>query len=141
VARFPLRKLIACAFIWLLGGLLLDPIRAMSQGPMTEGPRAEEDVNSALLMYDTRTSTVRQTAEVAFANAEKGIWWANTVLSYRKQQPLFCPPDNSGVVPGAQVIEMLRQQINKEPVLGRAPYGLAILITLQKTFPCKEDSH
>jgi hypothetical protein len=146
VARSPPRKLIAGAFVWLLGVLLLDPTRAMAEGsmvdgPMAEGSRAEEDVNSALLMYDTGTSAVRQAAEVAFANAQKGIWWANTVLSYRKQQPLFCPPDNSGVVPGAQVIEMLRQQINKEPVLGRAPYGLAILITLQKTFPCKEDSH
>jgi len=77
------------------------------------------------------------TAEVAFANAQRGIWWANTILSYKKQHPLFCPPDNSGAVPGAQVIEMVRQQVKTDPVLGGGPHGLAILMTIQKTFPRK----
>ena len=128
VARFPLRKLIASAVIWLLGGVLLSPTRAT----------AEEDVNTALRVYDSGNSADRKTEEIVFLNAQAGLWWANSVLFYRKQQPLFCPPDNAAPVPGAQVLEMVRRQVDENPVVGEMPYGLAILITLQKIFPCKD---
>ena len=94
MARFPLRKLIASAVIWLLGGVLLSPTRAT----------AEEDVNTALRVYDSGNSADRKTEEIVFLNAQAGLWWANSVLFYRKQQPLFCPPDNAAPVPGAQVL-------------------------------------
>ena len=121
-------QLIASAVIWLLGGVLLSPTRAT----------AEEDVNTALRVYDSGNSTDRKTEEIVFLNAQAGIWWANSVLFHRKQQPLFCPPDNAAPVPGAQVLEMVRRQVNENPAVGDMPYGLAILITLQKTFPCKD---
>jgi hypothetical protein len=105
VARFPLRKLIASAVIWLLGGVLLSPTRAT----------AEEDVNTALRVYDSGNSTDRKTEEIVFLNAQAGLWWANSVLFYRKQQPLFCPPDNAAPVPGAQVLEMVRRQVDEKP--------------------------
>ena len=128
MARFPLRKLIASAVIWLLGGVLLGPTRAT----------AEEDMNTALRVYNSADSTDPKTEEIVFLNAQAGIWWANSVLIYRKQQPLFCPPDNAAPVPGAQVLEMVRRKVDENPVFGQMPYGLAILITLQKTFPCKD---
>jgi hypothetical protein len=127
-ARVPLRNLIASAVIWLLGSVLLGPTRAM----------AEENMNTALRAYDSANSTERKTEEIVFLNAQAGIWWANSVLFYRKQQPLFCPPDNAAPVPGAQVIEMVRRQVDENPVFGKMPYGLAILVTLQKTFPCRD---
>lgn len=63
---------------------------------------AEEDLNTALRAYDSANSTDLKTAEIVFGNTKNGIWWANStdVLSYRKQQPLFCRPDNAAPVPG-----------------------------------------
>jgi hypothetical protein len=84
VTQDPLRKMIATAIIWLLGTFLLGAASAV----------AEEDVNMALRAYDTANRTDRMTAEIVFANTQNGIWWANSVLLYKKQQPLFCPPDN-----------------------------------------------
>jgi len=60
VARFPLRKLIASAVIWLLGGVLLGPTRAT----------AEEDMNTALRVYDSGNSTDRKIEEIVFLNAQ-----------------------------------------------------------------------
>ena len=128
MARVPLRKKIATAAIWLLGGLLLGPTSAM----------AEEDLNTALRAYDSANPTDRKTAEIVFGHTQNGIWWANSVLFYRKQQPLFCPPDNVAPAPGPQVLEMVRQQANENPTFGKMPHGLAILMTLQRTYPCKD---
>ena len=61
MARFQLRKLIASAVIWVLGGVLLGPTRAT----------AEEDVNTALRVYDSANSTDRKIEEIVFLNAHK----------------------------------------------------------------------
>jgi hypothetical protein len=128
VARVLLRKVIAPAAMGLLGTILLGPTSAM----------AEEDANTALRAYDSANPTDRKTAEIVFANTQNGIWWGNSVLLYRKQPPLFCPPDNVAPLPGPQVIEMLRQKVNENPKLGAMPYGLAIMVTIQNTYPCKD---
>jgi hypothetical protein len=120
--------MIVSAALWLLGVLLLGSTNAM----------AEEDLNTALQAYDSGNPTDHKMAEIAFANAQNGIWWANTVLFHKKQQQLFCPPDNVTPLPGPQVIEMVRQQANAVPTFGKMPYGLAILMALQKTYPCKD---
>jgi len=99
---------------------------------------AEEDMNTALQAYDSGNSTDRKTEEIVFLNAQAGMWWANSVLFYRKQQPLFCPPDNAAPLPGPQILEMVRRQVNENPVFGNMPYGLAILSTLQIIYPCKD---
>jgi hypothetical protein len=72
VARLPLRKLIASAVIWLLGSVLLGPTRAT----------AEEDINTALRVYDSANSTDRKTEEIVFLNAQAGIWWANSIFCF-----------------------------------------------------------
>ena len=78
-----LRMLIATAVIGT-GSLLADGKTA----------RAEYDVNSALQAYDSADSANRKIWELVFGNTENGINAANSVLLYRKQQPLYCPPDN-----------------------------------------------
>jgi hypothetical protein len=123
-----LRNMFATATVWLLGMFLLGPTSAI----------AEEDMNMALRAYDLANPTDRRTAEIVFANVQSGIWWANSVLLYKKQQPLFCPPDNVAPLPGPLVIEMVRQQVNKYPTFGEMPYGLAIVMTIQANYPCKD---
>ena len=125
MARFPLRKLIASAVIWLLGGVLLGP---------TKGT-AEEDMNTALQVYDLANSTDRKTEEIVFLNAQAGIWWANSVLLHRSSGRSLAHPTMRRRF---QVLEMVRRQVGGNPVFGEMPYGLAILITLQETFPCKD---
>ena len=121
----PLRTTIASTTICLFGSLLLGPTIAM----------AEYDVSAALQAYDSADSTNRKTWELIFGNTANGINWANTVLFFRKQEPLYCPPDDFALT-GPQVIEMLRELATSKPILATVPYGFAILLALQGKYPC-----
>jgi hypothetical protein len=109
----------------LLGSLLFHPTIAM----------AEYNVNDALEAYDSANPNDRKTWELVFGNTQNGINWANSVLFYRKQQPLYCPPDNFSLT-GPQVVEMLRELATSKPKLATVPYGFAILLALQSRYPC-----
>ena len=109
----------------LLGSLLFGPTIAM----------AEYNVNEALAAYDSANPDDRKTWELIFGNTQNGINWANSVLIYRKQQPLYCPPDNFTLT-GPQVVEMLRGLATSKPKVAIVPYGFAILLVLQSRYPC-----
>jgi hypothetical protein len=96
---------------------------------------AEYNVNEALQAYDSANPNDRKTWELIFGNTQNGINWANSVLFYRKQQPLYCPPDNFALT-GSQVVEMLRELETSKPKLATVPYGFAILLALQSRYPC-----
>jgi hypothetical protein len=123
VPRISLRTTIGRTCI--LGSLLFGPTIAM----------AEYNVNEALQAYDSANPNDRKTWELIFGNTQNGINWANSVLFYRKQQPLYCPPDNFALT-GSQVIEMLRELATSKPRLATVPYGFAILLALQSRYPC-----
>jgi len=125
LAQVPLHAKIAGAVICLLWSLLFDPTTAM----------AEYDVKSALQAYDAADSDNRKVWELIFGNTYNGMRWANATLVGRKQQQLFCEPNNV-VLTGPQVTEMLRGQLNADPKFGDLPYGFGILIVLQIKFPC-----
>ena len=118
-----LRMLIATAVIGT-GSLLADGKTA----------RAEYDVNSALQAYDSADSANRKIWELVFGNTENGINAANSVLLYRKQQPLYCPPDNFAPN-GHEALEMLRE-LASNPKTANLPYGFALLVALQSKYPC-----
>jgi hypothetical protein len=126
VVQVSLRTIVASAAIGLFGGLLLGPTTAL----------AEYDVNYALRAYDSADSDNRKVWELIFGNTYNGIRWANSVLLQRKQQLLFCEPNNV-VLDGIQVKEMLRGQLNADPKFGAVPFGFGILIVLQIEFPCR----
>jgi hypothetical protein len=109
----------------LLGSLLLGPTIAM----------AEYNLSEALAAYDSANPNDRKTWELIFGNAQNGINWANAVLLYRKQEPLYCAPDNFTLT-GPQVIEMVRELATSKPRLATVPYGLAILLAIQDKYPC-----
>jgi hypothetical protein len=99
--------------------------------------KAEYDVNSALQAYDSSDLANRNTWELIFGNTQNGINWANSVLFYRKQQPLYCPPD--GFAPtGLEALQMLREIASSNPKLDNVPYGFALLLALQIKYPCTE---
>jgi hypothetical protein len=123
--RLPQISLRTITAVCLLASLLLGPTVAM----------AEYNVNEALAAYDSANPNDRKTWELIFGNTQNGINWANSVLFHRKQQPLYCPPDNFELT-GPQVIEMLRELATSKPKLATVPYGFAILLALQSRYPC-----
>jgi hypothetical protein len=86
--------------------------------------RAEYDVKSALQSYESVDATNRKIWELIFGNTENGIRAANSVLFYRKQQPIFCPPDNFAP-DGHEALELLRDLANSNPKLANVPYSFA----------------
>ena len=125
MARVPSRAKIASVGICLLGSWLLGPTSAM----------AEYDVKSALQAYELADSNNRKVWDLVFGNTYNGMKWANSALAQRKQQRLYCEPDNAALS-GPEVREMLREQLNADPKFGELPYGFAILVILQIRFPC-----
>jgi hypothetical protein len=124
-AQVSLRTIVAVAVMWLLGNLLLGSTAAM----------AEYDVRSALQAHDSADSDNRKVWALIFGNTYNGMRWANAVLVQRRQQQLFCEPNNA-VLDGNEVTEMLRKQLNADPKFGVVPFGFGILIVLQINYPC-----
>ena len=125
MAQFSVRTIVATAGIWLLGSLLLGPKAAM----------AEYDVKTALQAHDSADSDNRKVWALTFGNAYNGIRWANAVLVQRRQQRLFCEPNNA-MLDGPEITEMLRRQLNADSKFGAIPFGFGILIVLQINYPC-----
>jgi hypothetical protein len=96
---------------------------------------AEYDAYSALRAYDEADLANRKIWELIFGNTQNGINWANAVLLQRKQQPLYCPPDNFSPT-GPEALEMLREITNSNSKLLNIPYGFVLLLALQKKYPC-----
>ena len=69
---------------------------------------------------------------------ETALGWANTALRAQRmrRRALYCLPDNLTIEP-QELIHMLRDALWDEPRLGDRPIGFAVLVTLQRAFPCK----
>ena len=126
MVQVSLRTKVACVGIWLFGSLLFGSTTAV----------AEYDVKSALQALDLADSNNRKVWEFVFGNTYNGMRWANSALLARKQERLFCEPNNVAL-DGPEVTEMLRRQLNADPKFGEIPYGFGILVVLQIRFPCK----
>ncbi|WP_175683849.1 hypothetical protein [Burkholderia cenocepacia] len=64
-----------------------------------------------------------------------GIEWANTALSVRGQQPLFCPPQKLATN-AANNVSMLESFISAHQSKDDLPVGLILLQAYIETFPC-----
>jgi len=64
--------------------------------------------------------------------------WANAELNKRKDTPpLYCVLDGFGLT-GEQILEMLRKEAKENPSSAEESYGLVMLLTLKKAFPCNK---
>jgi hypothetical protein len=118
------RTVITTAFIGL--GILLS---------VNTTATAEVDAFAALRAYDSADAANRKIWELIFGNTQNGIHWANSVLIQRKQQPLYCAPDNFSPT-GPEALAMLREMTTSNPKLLDIPYGFVLLLALQKKYPC-----
>jgi hypothetical protein len=101
---------------------------------------AEPSLTEILRDYDNPELSVAQRAMISsnLASIERSLGWANTALRAQRMQrrALYCLPDNLTIEP-KELIDMLRDALWDQPKLGDTPIGFAVLMTLQRAFPCK----
>jgi hypothetical protein len=101
---------------------------------------AEPSLTEILRDYDNPGLSVAQRMMIVsnLASTEKAFGWANTALRAQRmrRRALYCVPDNLTIEPH-ELIDMLRDALWDEPRLGDTPIGFALLVTLQRGFPCK----
>jgi hypothetical protein len=115
----------------LRGLALLVLLLASNANAQPEGSAA-----LALHSYDTHFSAKqRETFEWMVTGIEEGLAWANADLKARNQAPLYCQPNVKFST--VQVIQILRQGIVGDAALAASPLGMAVLVSLKKTFPCR----
>jgi hypothetical protein len=89
-------------------------------------------------MYDKGSSADKQSIVTILTAVEDGMGWANAELKKRKDgPPLYCVPDGFGLT-GEQILEMLRKEVKENPSSAEESYGLVMLETLEKVFPCNK---
>ena len=102
--------------------------------------KAEPSLTEILRDYDNSALSVAQRMMIVsnLASIEKAFGWANTALRAQRmrRRALYCLPDNLTIEP-QELIDMLRDALWDEPRLGDTPIGFALLVTLQRGFPCK----
>jgi hypothetical protein len=98
--------------------------------------KAEETVSALLKDYDSANRAKRAYIEMLVSRTLDGMNWANAYLqSDRKEQRLFCHPDNLDIT-GGKMIDMLRRETRRSPEMAALPYGYGILATNVRVFPC-----
>ena len=101
---------------------------------------AELSLAEVLKELDTPELSVAQRMMITsnLASAERALGWANSALRAQRMQrrALYCVPDNLMIEP-KELIDLLRDALWDEPRLGDRPIGFALLVTLQRSFPCK----
>lgn len=100
---------------------------------------AEENgsIRSTLDAYDKiLVPKDRKIIETLIGGMTIGLLWANATLKERGQPLLYCQPDKL-VITQSQIIDMMRRTMKDNPKWGDFPLGMMVLMTLQRTFPCK----
>ena len=99
---------------------------------------AEPSLTEILRGYDSPGLSIDQRMIIVsnLANIEKAFGWANTALRAQMQRGLYCLPDDLTIEP-QELIDLLRDALWDLPRLGDTPIGFALLVTLQRGFPCK----
>jgi hypothetical protein len=101
---------------------------------------AEVDLKSFLENYDRVDTAEKHHLAERLLDMQYGMAWANAVVEAETGTHLYCPPQTSALT-GEQLIDMLRESAAQNPRLNDISFGLAILSTLRKTFPCPEKSN
>ena len=97
---------------------------------------AEMDAKTLLKTYDVAAPKDKEIVLFTISRTQNGMSWANSALrTQRKEDPLYCAPTNV-VLTGEQIVDILRRHLKEDPSAEEVPYGLVMLLALQKTFPC-----
>lgn len=79
-------------------------------------------------------------AETEILGVQAGFTEANTYFAEtRKEAPMFCQPANLNLT-ADQLIDMLRRGVDAQPELDEDNLASALLVVMQHTFPCRQNS-
>ncbi|RXG88730.1 hypothetical protein EAS61_29120 [Bradyrhizobium zhanjiangense] len=84
-----------------------------------------------LKQYRESSAETRQLIESITAAEQDGMAWH----AARTKIDAYCPPRNLSLT-GSQLLDILGRSIVSSPALGEQPWGLALLFSLERTFPC-----
>jgi hypothetical protein len=96
--------------------------------------QAEADARTFLQRIDAGGPDGEMWAQILNAYAN-GIAWANTHIGQNERPKMYCQPANLAIT-ARQNVDILRRYVERDPAIADAPAGLAMLRTLQATFPC-----
>ncbi|MCP3468023.1 hypothetical protein [Bradyrhizobium sp. CCGUVB23] len=89
---------------------------------------ADAIITDALALYDSGNPVGR-----AFMQGmTQGVDWANTASTVK----LYCPPPGI-VLTVEQHVGMLKDMLARYPEFHDSPLGAAVVVMLQKNFPCR----
>jgi hypothetical protein len=95
------------------------------------------DLNGLLQDYQTTSDPLRKVLlENMVENIERGVSVANRALIANSQAPLYCLPEKLHLT-GPQILDMMRRMVQSTAPLGVLEPGLAVMIAVRDTFPCK----
>jgi hypothetical protein len=118
--------------------LTLVLLLALSASNATAEVKVDGSIRSTLEVYDKfLVPEDRKQIETLIGGMTIGFLWANVMLKDRGQPLLYCQPGKL-VITDSQMIDMMRRAMKDNPKWGDFPLGMTVLVTLQRTFPCKE---
>jgi hypothetical protein len=100
---------------------------------------AEVDLRRFLEQYDSADLAERHHLAERLLDMQYGMAWTNAVIEAETGAHLYCPPQTLALT-GEQLVDMLRSQAGLDARLNSISFGLAVLSTLRKTFPCSESA-
>jgi hypothetical protein len=108
-------------------------IPLIAKAELIEGSTAE-----LFQIYDRSEWETRKRIETLLAMTESGLKSANIYLAtVRNERPLFCQPEKLQLA-GRQLMNILRDGVKLDQSLLQKPWGFALLVSLQNTFPCPQ---
>jgi hypothetical protein len=118
---------ITCLVAALALGLIGSPACAADDTGLT--------TNALLKAFDTGSLSDKNAVLVALHATEDGIGWANVAIRQKGEAPLYCEPSNLAIT-AEQALDMLRRGATDDRKLGEVSYGMAMLVVLERVFPC-----
>jgi hypothetical protein len=97
--------------------------------------QAEGNAKGFLQSYDSASPTTQESLRAIIKLVEDGISWADADLKSRHQPMLYCPPAKLALT-GEQLVDMLHREVKENPIDADFPFGLGLLNSLEKVFPC-----
>ena len=100
---------------------------------------AEATTDQFLSEYRTASDDGRRYLDSFLKGLVAAYTWANITLKAEGQAPMFCLNEFGG----KQIenpIQILREASNNRPGISTSPVGMALLATLKRRWPCREQS-
>jgi hypothetical protein len=96
-----------------------------------EEGRIGRTADQFIATYKAAPPSIQEIANYILTGAESGF----SYYLEESKVTLYCRPADVTLT-GAQAFDILSKEVDKDPNLGKIPWVLTLLKSLQKTFPC-----